>query len=173
MEKLLKTLPVVIVVCVALTSVFALTIPTYDSTQTIGTSSVVMDISSSTDEIFGAMRKISTVAIIITVILVVANWKIYSKAGEAGWACLIPIYANVVQFKIVGLNPWLLLLYLVPIVNLVAAVVFVIVVPFRLAKSFGKDLGWGFGLWLLPFIFNLMLAFGSSEYVGPNGEVKF
>jgi hypothetical protein len=45
-----------------------------------------------------------------------------------------------------------------------------IVLAFRTAKSFGKDIGWGFGLWLLPFIFNLILAFGSSEYVGPNGQ---
>lgn len=121
----------------------------------------------------GAMATYSVVVVALVVISIIANWKIYSKAGEPGWACLVPIYANVVQFKIVGLNPWLLLLYLIPFVNFVVIAVFAIVVPFRLAKSFGKDLGWGFGLWLLPFIFNLILAFGSSEYVGPNGEVKF
>ena len=121
----------------------------------------------------GALATYSVVVVALVVISIIANWKIYSKAGEPGWACLVPIYANVVQFKIVGLNPWLLLLYLIPFVNFVVIAVFAIVVPFRLAKSFGKDLGWGFGLWLLPFIFNLILAFGSSEYVGPNGEVKF
>lgn len=121
----------------------------------------------------GAMATYSVLIIALAVISIIANWKINTKAGEPGWACLVPIYANVVQFKIVGLNPWLLLLYLIPFVNFVVIAVFAIVVPFRLAKSFGKDLGWGFGLWLLPFIFNLILAFGSSEYVGPNGEVKF
>lgn len=106
----------------------------------------------------------------IAIIGIIANWKIFSKAGKPGWACLVPIYANVVQFQIVGLNPWLLLLFIVPIVNFVAVIIFAIMIPFRLAKSFGKDMGWGFGLWLLPFIFNLILAFGSSEYVGPNGQ---
>ena len=120
--------------------------------------------------ISGFLATYSLVVVILTVLVVIANWKIFSKAGEPGWACLIPIYANVVQFKVVGLNPWLLLLYLVPFVNFVVLAVFAIVVPFRLAKSFGKDLAWGFGLWLLPFIFNLILAFGSSEYVGPNGQ---
>lgn len=120
----------------------------------------------------GALATYSVVVIALVVISIIANWKINTKAGEPGWACLVPIYANVVQFKIVGLNPWLLCLYLIPVVNIIAAVVFAIVVPFRLAKSFGKDLGWGFGLWLLPFIFNLILAFGSSEYVGPNGEAN-
>jgi len=112
-------------------------------------------------------------AVLFAIISVIANWKINTKAGEPGWACLVPIYANVVQFKIVGLNPWLLCLYLIPIINIGAAVVFTIMVPFRLAKSFGKDIGWGFGLWLLPFIFYLILGFGKSEYVGPNGEMKF
>lgn len=119
----------------------------------------------------GAFATYSVLIIALTLISIIANWKIYSKAGEPGWACLVPIYANVVQFKIVGLNPWLLLLYLVPVVNIIAAAVFAIVVPFRLAKSFGKDIAWGFGLWLLPFIFYLILGFGKSEYVGPNGEV--
>lgn len=111
--------------------------------------------------------------VLFAIIGVIANWKIYSKAGEAGWACLVPIYTNVVQFKIVGLSPWLLLLYIVPIVNFVAAAVFAIMVPFRLAKSFGKDIGWGFGLWLLPFVFYLILGFGKSKYAGPNGKMKF
>ncbi len=121
----------------------------------------------------GALATYSLLIIALTVISIIANWKINTKAGEPGWACLVPIYANVVQFKIVGLNPWLLCLYLIPIVNVIVAVVFAILVPFRLAKSFGKDIGWGFGLWLLPFIFYLILGFGKSEYVGPNGEVKF
>ena len=123
--------------------------------------------------IAGFFATYSIIIIAFTVISIIANWKINTKAGQPGWACLVPIYANIVQFKIVGLNPWLLLLYLLPIANIAVAAVFAIMVPFRLAKSFGKDIGWGFGLWLLPFIFYLILGFGKSEYVGPNGEMKF
>lgn len=120
--------------------------------------------------ILGVMSSYIVVVIALLVLTIVASWKIYTKAGKAGWASLIPIYNTVVMFQIVGLNPWLLCILLVPFVGWIAGIVFVIMVPFRLAKSFGKDIGWGFGLWLLPNIFQLILAFGSSEYVGPNGE---
>lgn len=120
--------------------------------------------------ILGMVSSYMVVIIALVVLSVVAKWKIYSKAGKPGWASLIPIYNTVVMFQIVGLNPWLLCILLVPFVGWIAGVVFIIMVSFRLAKSFGKDIGWGFGLWLLSTIFNLILAFGSSEYVGPNGE---
>jgi len=120
--------------------------------------------------IAGFFAAYSFFVIAILVINIIANWKIFSKAGKPGWASIVPIYNMVVQYQIVGLSPWLLLLYLVPIVNFVAILVLAIMVPFRLAKSYGKGIGWGFGLLFLPFIFYLILAFGSSEYVGPNGN---
>lgn len=33
-----------------------------------------------------------------------------------------------------------------------------------MAKNFGKDTGFGIGLWLLTPIFVLMLAFGDAKY---------
>ena len=118
----------------------------------------------------GFFAAYSVVIMVLAIISIIAYWKIFSKAGKPGWACIIPVYGNIVQFQIVGLNPWLLLLFIVPIVNFVAIPVLSIMMAFRLAKSFGKDIGWGFGLLFLPFIFYLILAFGSSEYVGPNGQ---
>jgi hypothetical protein len=38
---------------------------------------------------------------------------------------------------------------------------------FDLAKVFGKDTGFGFGLLFLPFIFIPILALGDAEYQGP------
>lgn len=128
------------------------------------------DAVASMESIFGFIAGYSVFAIILAAIVIVANWKIFSKAGSPGWASIVPIYNTIVQFKIVGLNPWLLLLYIVPFVNFVAIPVLGILVAFRLAKSFGKGIAFGFGILLLPFIFNLILAFGSSEYVGPNGN---
>ena len=53
---------------------------------------------------FGAMMGIYfIVAIVIAVLQVIAMWKIFSKAGEAGWKSLIPIYNSVILFKISGL----------------------------------------------------------------------
>lgn len=120
--------------------------------------------------ILGFISAYMVVIIALVVLSIVATWKIYSKAGKPGWASLVPIYNLVVKFQIVGLNPWLLCIMLIPFVGGIAGIVFGIMVPFRLAKSYGKDIGWGFGLWLLPSIFQLILAFGKSEYVGPNGD---
>ena len=122
--------------------------------------------------LLGFVATYALVIMAIAIIGIIANWKIFNKAGKPGWASIVPVYNMVVLFQIVGLSPWLLLLFIVPFVNFIAIIVLGIMIPFRLAKSFGKDIGWGFGLLFLSFIFNLILAFGSSEYVGPNGEVE-
>lgn len=40
------------------------------------------------------------------ILMVVAMWKIFSKAGEAGWKSLIPIYNVYIYFKIAGMKNW-------------------------------------------------------------------
>ena len=120
----------------------------------------------------GFFATYSILIIALAVVTIVAYWIIFKKAGKPGWASIVPIYNAVVLYQIVGLSPWLLLLCLVPVVGWIALGIIGIVASFRLAKSFGKDIAWGFGLWLLPQIFYLILAFGKSEYVGPNGEAQ-
>lgn len=102
------------------------------------------------------------ICLAISVVMLVAMWKLFSKAGEPGWACLVPFYNTYVLFKIAMGNGWLFLLMLVPIVN----VVMEIMLLFKLAKAYGKGVGFGFGLLFLSPIFLLILAFGSAEYVG-------
>ncbi len=110
----------------------------------------------------------SMVVMVITmgaVLLMIASiWRIFSKAGEAGWKCLIPIYGAFVMQRILG-RPWWWVLWLcVPGLNLIPA----IIESFDLAKVFGKGAGYGLGLLFLGPIFMIMLAFGSATYVGPN-----
>ena len=38
----------------------------------------------------------------ICVLLIVSQWKIYTKANQSDWACLIPIYNIIVLLKIIG-----------------------------------------------------------------------
>lgn len=102
------------------------------------------------------------VCLVLFVLLIVADWKIFTKAGEPGWASIVPFYNAYVLFKIAFGNGWYFLLCLVPIVN----IVFGIMLYFKLAKAFGHGAGFGFGLLFLTPIFLLILAFGSSEYVG-------
>ncbi len=113
---------------------------------------------------------VAIVSLIILVVSIIANWKIFTKAGEKGWKSIIPIYNSVVLFKIIGLSPWLLLIYLaafIPVIGSIAVIVLSIVSVYYLSKSFGKGAGFTVGLIFLPQIFQLILAFGSAEYVGP------
>jgi hypothetical protein len=97
------------------------------------------------------------------VIYLAAGWVVFTKAGEEGWKSLIPIYNLYVLLRIVGRPGWWLILYLIPIVN----VVIWIIVSIDLAKSFGKGVGFAIGLILLTPIFYLILAFGDATYRGP------
>lgn len=146
-----------------------------DSSMPVIESAPTVEIAGDTAFLAALMSFFATYALVIcalAVITIIAMWIIYKKANKPGWASIVPIYNAVVLFQIVGLSPWLLLLGLIPVVGWIALAIIQIVIAFRLAKSFGKDIGWGFGLWLLPQIFYLILAFGKSEYVGPNGEAE-
>ena len=105
---------------------------------------------------------VAIVSLIILVVSIIANWKIFTKAGEKGWKSIIPIYNSVVLFKIIGLSPWLLLIYLaafIPVIGSIAVIVLSIVSVYYLSKSFGKGAGFTVGLIFLPQIFQLILAF--------------
>ena len=112
--------------------------------------------------LMAALSTYFIVILILSVVMIVALWKIYAKAGEPGWASIVPFYCNYVLFKIAMGNGWLFLLLFVPVVN----IVFGIMVYFKLASAFGKGVGFGFGLLFLTPIFILILAFGSAEYIG-------
>ncbi|MBP8640193.1 MAG: zinc-ribbon domain-containing protein [Oscillospiraceae bacterium] len=57
---------------------------------------------------------IGIISIAIGVLTIVALWKLFEKAGEPGWAALIPFYNAYVLFKISWGNGWFFLLSVVP-----------------------------------------------------------
>ena len=93
-------------------------------------------------------------------LLVVSEWKIFTKANKPGWACLIPIYSTLVLLEIIGKPWWWIFLFFIPIVNLVFAIWMINL----LSKSFGKDEAFTVGLLLIPIIFYPILGLGSSKY---------
>ena len=105
------------------------------------------------------------IALAVCVLMIASMWVVFTKANEPGWAAIIPIYNIIVLLKIAGKPMWFIVLFLIPIVSLIAA----ILVYVSLAKSFGKSAGYGIGMILLPFIFFPMLAFGDAKYQGPAG----
>lgn len=52
----------------------------------------------------GAFMLIIYIAILV--IMLVSMWKIFTKAGKPGWACIVPIYNIIVMLDIVGKPAW-------------------------------------------------------------------
>lgn len=109
--------------------------------------------------LFGAL-----IYVAIIVLMIVSMWKIFVKAGRPGWAAIVPIYNTLVQLQIIGKPWWWLLMFLVPVANLIFAILMIV----ELAKVFGKSGGYAVGLLFLPFIFYPMLAFGEATYTDPD-----
>ena len=101
----------------------------------------------------------------IALFMIVALWKVFTKAGRPGWASLIPFYNVYVLIKIAGRPGWWFFLLLIPFVNLII----IIILCIDIAKNFGKGVGFAIGLVFLPFIFYPILGFGSAQYQGPVG----
>jgi hypothetical protein len=105
--------------------------------------------------------------VIVLAIWAFMFWKVFTKAGQPGWASLIPIYNGVVLLQIAGKPVWWIILFLIPIVGLIMA----LLVCLGVAENFGKGAGFGIGLWLLSIIFFPILGFGSAEYQGGGGAL--
>ena len=100
------------------------------------------------------------------VFVIAAQWRVFVKAGQPGWACIIPIYNIYIMTKIGGKPGYWTLLCLIPLVN----IVIIIWIYNMISKSFGKDEGFTAGLILLGFVFWPILGFGSARYLGPYGD---
>ncbi|HTP86223.1 MAG TPA: DUF5684 domain-containing protein [Bryobacteraceae bacterium] len=100
----------------------------------------------------------------IAVVFIIGYWKVFAKAGQPGWAAIIPIYNAYILTKIAGRPGWWVLLLLIPFVN----IVIILLLSIDVAKSFGQSPIFGvIMLFLLSGIGYLVLGFGSARYVGP------
>ena len=93
-------------------------------------------------------------------VMIASLWKIFVKAGEAGWQGIIPVYNIFILVKIAGKPWWWFLLLLIPLINVVIA----ILVSIELAKKFNQGTIFGLGLAFLGIIFFPILAFGPARY---------
>ena len=119
---------------------------------------------------------------------IIANWRIFTKAGEAGWKSIIPIYGDYISYKIAWQPAyfWLTLIlgivssylqetletgesltvYMLVILIKIILVVISIMYSIKLARAFGRGTGFAIGLIFLPPIFMLILGFGDDRYYG-------
>ncbi len=104
----------------------------------------------------------------IHILILISLWKIFEKAGLAGWKSIIPFY-NIYCLVVVAKLPWwYFLLIFIPYLGLLVA----IYVCYKIALAFGKSGFYTIGLMLLPIIFFPLLAFGDAEYDFSGVEVE-
>lgn len=144
--------------------------------------------------LFGGLSIVFLIAILVIVAVwtfvivfyIVGQWKMFSKAGEEGWKSLIPVYNYVILSKLVGVNPWWLLvigiLYLcvmLPILNFIVALpcmaayyYYFIILGIATARSYGKKDEWAIGFILMPWLFYFLVGNNKEDkYIGV-AEVK-
>lgn len=114
--------------------------------------------------LFGGAMLLVWLAIFVA--SVVGGWKMFEKAGQPGWAFLVPFYNVYILLKIARRPGWWLLLFLIPLVNFAVG----IILAMDIAKSFGE--GAAFGIFLLAIfpIGYLLLGFGNYRYLGPTAR---
>ena len=99
--------------------------------------------------------------LVLIIFMFAAMWKVFTKAGQPGWATIIPLYNMYILLKVAGKPGWWLVLMFIPLVNIIINIITYV----ALANNFGKSTGFAVGLIFLPIIFFPILAFGDAEYM--------
>jgi hypothetical protein len=108
------------------------------------------------------------VCLAIAVVFLIGMWKVFEKAGQPGWACIVPFYNCYILLKIAGRPGWWLILMLIPLVN----IAIFLLVAIDIAEAFGQGAGFGVVLlFLLSGVGYLVLGFGNYRYIGPPAAV--
>lgn len=124
------------------------------------------------------------IAFICWLIKSIALWKAFTKAWEAGWKAIIPVYHYYIEYKIAGMKNWFWYVICIAVImwiiaacmpdqqelltNIASAIAWIIymVVTFKFARKYG----WGVFTSILFVIFYpiciLILGFGNSKYEG-------
>lgn len=108
------------------------------------------------------MGALSVLLFFLCIVVIVAQCKLFSKAGYDWWAALIPVYNSYVLFEIIYGNGWKFLLMLIPVVGQIA----VLVSYFRLAQQFNQSLIFCLLSVICTPITMCIMAFGDAEYRG-------
>jgi len=126
------------------------------------------------------------VLIVCYIFRIIAEWKIFTKAGEKGWKTLIPFYNVYIEYKLTSTNKMFVIFLIVTFLAALAGqcpsegtvakvlimIINILVIIFTvrrwscLSKAFGKGVGYTAGLTFLHPIFIMILGFGKAEYIG-------
>lgn len=102
----------------------------------------------------------AVIEVIFAVLVIIGGWKMLVKADRPGWGIIIPFYNTYLLCKVAGRPGWWLILFFIPIVNIIMW----LIVALGIAENFGHGAGYGILLWLFPPIMFLVLGFGGDTY---------
>ena len=134
----------------------------------------------------GILLTLGFFAVIWYILMVIAWWRIFTKAGEKGWKSLIPIYNMWVAYKIVGMSGWWAFLPLltgalqgifggedgempaiagfVVVAVAIVGIVVEIMSNWKMAKAFKKSDLFALLTVFFPNICGLIIGFGGAQY---------
>lgn len=118
----------------------------------------------------GAMMLFGLVLFVFAIVVVVALWKLFKKAGQPGWAAIIPIYNTYILLQIAEKPVWWLIaipLSFIPFIGFFVSLAFSVLIGIEVAKKFGKSEAFGAILCGILGVGYLILGFGDAEYQGP------
>jgi hypothetical protein len=118
----------------------------------------------------GVLAGIIIVYSVLLILLIASMWKLFTKAGEPGWAAIVPFYNVWVGLRIAGKPGWgWFIMMCIPFVSFIAGIIALV----SFVERFGKGAGYVIGIILLWPIFLPMLAFGDSKYLGSGSAGAF
>ena len=98
--------------------------------------------------------------LIVTVLVLAANWMIFQKMGRKGWEAIVPLYNGFVLFEELYGNGWKMLLLLIPFYD----IYLVFKVCIDVAHRFHKSTAFGVGMVFIYPVFGAILAFSDAVY---------
>ena len=136
-----------------------------------------------------------SILLLYYLLLVIAQWKLFKKAGEKGWKALIPFYNLFVSHHLIGMSHiWFILDTIFWVVEVVLelthaapewleeafmtiAILFTVIAEIihimKLCYCYTKSELFGIGLFICPPLFSLILAFDkNAEYHPPRNHHK-
>jgi hypothetical protein len=109
---------------------------------------------------------IMVVMLIIALIQIISMWVVFDKAGQPGWAAIVPFYNMWVLAEVGDKSGWMGLAVcfcgFIPFLGIIIQWVLMITITIGVAKTFDRSVLFGIGLSLLPFIFYPILAFSGD-----------
>ena len=135
--------------------------------------------------IYGILISLALLVTVIDFLIrAFAHAGLFSKAGEKVWKAFVPFYGEYTLYSISWKTNmfwirlaisiyWLLFFFsfnrIIHIISSVSVVFFLYLgakFSYRVSRSFGHGHAFAVGLFFLPYLFLLILAYGRSRYVG-------